>query len=114
MRALFFSRNNADLDLPETAFFQELVQLNFAKPKPVVCIKFAGLLEPMAREIENDQAAAALQNSMSRINSALGVNRVMQRLAQNRKIDAVFCNRRVLNIAEPVFEIIKSMFLRQL
>ena len=51
---------------------------------------------------------------MSCIDSPLGVNGVVQRLAQDCKIDAVFSNRRVFNIAKPVFEIIESVFLRQL
>ena len=38
---------------------------------------------------------------------------MMQRLAQDCKIDTVFRNWRIFNIAKPVFEIFKPMFLRQ-
>ena len=53
MRALFLSSDNAHLNLPEAAFFQELMQLHFAEAEPVVCVKFAGTFESMAQKIEN-------------------------------------------------------------
>ena len=53
MRALRFPRDDADLDLSETALFQELMQIHFAKAKPVICIKFPGLFEPVAQQVEN-------------------------------------------------------------
>ena len=69
----------------------------------------------MTQQVENHQAGRrASKSRWAACNSALGMNGVMQRLAQNRKIDTVFCDRRIFNVAEPVFEIFKSMFLRQL
>ena len=52
-------RNEADLDLSETAFLQELMQLHFAESEPVVCVQLAGAFEPVAQEVENHQSAAA-------------------------------------------------------
>src|ERR1043166_5271094 len=39
---------------------------------------------------------------------------VMQGLAENCKIDTVFRDGRVFNVAEPILEILESMLLRQL
>ena len=47
MRALLFPRNDADLNLSETAFFQELMQLHFAESEPVICVQFARAFEPV-------------------------------------------------------------------
>src|SRR5437667_2950962 len=53
MWALLFTRNNADLDLSKTSFFQKLMQLHFAESEPVVCVQFVGPFKPMAQKIEN-------------------------------------------------------------
>src|SRR6516162_2199635 len=42
------------------------------------------------------------------------MNGVVQRLAQDCKVDAVFRDWRVFNIAQPVFKVFESVFLRQL
>src|SRR6516225_655184 len=46
--------------------------------------------------------------------SSLGMNGVVQSLAKDRKIDTVFRDRRIFNVAEPILEILKSMLLREL
>jgi hypothetical protein len=42
------------------------------------------------------------------------MNGVVQGLAEDCKIDAVFRDRRVLNIAQPILKVLEAMFLRQL
>ena len=64
----------------------------------------------MAQKIENHQPAAAFQNPVRRRDGLLRMNGVMQRLTQNRKIDAVFRDRRIFDVAKPVFEILESVF----
>ena len=59
MRALFFLGNHADLDISESAFFQELMQLHFAESEPVICIQFASAFEPVTQKIENHESTAA-------------------------------------------------------
>ena len=59
MRALVFPRNDADLNVSKTAFFQELMQLHFAESEPVICIQLARAFEPVTQKIENHQSAAA-------------------------------------------------------
>ena len=114
MRALLFPGDNADLDIPEAAFLEELVQLDLAESEPVIRVKLTRLFESMTQKIENHQASAAFQNPVSSADGALGMNGVVQRLAEDCKVDAVFRDGWVLNIAQPVFKILEPVFLRQL
>src|SRR5947208_445914 len=114
MRSLLFPRYNAYFNLPEAASFKELMQLHFAEPQPMICIQFPGTFESMAQKIENRQPAAAFQNPVGSSDRFLGVNGMMQCLTQNRQIDTVFGNRRILNVAKAVLQILDSMFLCQL
>ena len=50
----------------------------------------------------------------ARGNGALGMDRVMQRLTENREVDRVLVDRRILDVAEAVFEILETVLLRQL
>ena len=81
MWTLFLARDDAYLDLAEIAFFQELVQLHFAKAEPVVCVEFARSFEAVAQKIENHQPTPALQDPARRRDGSLRMNGVMQRLA---------------------------------
>ena len=45
---------------------------------------------------------------------ALGMNGMVQSLAEDCKVDAFFRDRRVFNIAEPILKVLESVFLRQL
>jgi len=77
VRALLFPRYNAHFNLPEAAFFEELVQLHFAEPKPMICIQVPGSFESVAQEIEDRQPATAFQNPVGRSDSLLGMNGMM-------------------------------------
>ena len=114
VRALLFPGNDADLNVSETAFFQELMQLHFAESEPVICIQFASAFESVTQKIENHQSTAAFQNPTGCGDGSLGMNGVMQGLTENRKIDTVFCDRWIFNIPKPVLEILESMLLRKL
>src|SRR5207244_8732513 len=63
----------------------------------------------MGQKIENHQASAAFQNLVRGRDGSLRMNGVMQCLAQNRKIDTVFRDWRIFDIAEPVFEVLEAM-----
>ena len=51
---------------------------------------------------------------MSSVNGPLGMNGVVQGLAEDCEIDAVFSDRRIFNITQPVLEVLEAMLLRQL
>ena len=56
IRALFFPRDYANIDVLEAAVFQKLVQLHFAETEPVISVKLARSLEGMVQQIENHNA----------------------------------------------------------
>ena len=114
MRALLLACDDAHLNFAEAVFFQKLMQLHFAKSEPVVRIQFAGPFEAMAQKIEDDQPPPAFQQAMCRRDGTLRMNGVMQRLTQNRQIDTVVCDRRIFDVAKPVFKIFESMLFCQL
>ena len=114
MRALLLACDDAHFNFAEAVFFQKLVQLHFTEAEPVVRVQFASPFEAMVQKIEDDQPSAAFQKAMCRRDGALRMNGVMQRLAQNRKIDTVVCDRRIFNVAKPVFEIFEAVFFCEL
>ena len=58
MRALFFTRDHPDVDVFEAGVFKQLMQFNFTEAEPMIGIQFARLLELMAEQIQNDDAAS--------------------------------------------------------
>ena len=114
MGTLLFPGNDADLDIPEAAFLEQLVQLNFTETKPVVRVKFTRFLESMTQEIENHQTASAFQKPVSSVNGPLGMNGVVQGLAEDCEVDAVLRDRRIFNITQPVLKVFEPMLLCQL
>src|SRR5256714_15400909 len=114
MWALFFPRDDCDFDVLEPGAFEKLMELHFAEAEPVIGVKLAGALKPVAEQIENDDAAAVAQDAMGAGDGALGMDRVVQCLAENGEIDRAFRNRRVFDVAETIFQIGEAMFLREL
>src|SRR5438309_5939027 len=113
MRALLFPRDNADFNLAKTGFFQKFVQTDLAEAEPVVGVKLARLFETMTEEIEHNDASIFFQNSMRRFDRAFRFYGVMQSLTQNSKIDTVLGNRRVLDITQPILQVLKAVFARK-
>jgi hypothetical protein len=89
------------------------VQLHLAEAKPMIGVQLTRPIEPMAQQIQNHQTTIAFQDAMRRGHGLFGVHRVMQGLAQNSQIHAVLRDRRIFNIAQPVFEIFEIMFSRK-
>src|SRR4029077_16060029 len=57
---------------------------------------------------------AFFQNTMGGGDGALGPDRMMQRLTQEREVDRVLVDRWILDVAQAVFEILETVALRQL
>src|SRR2546423_4234159 len=103
MWALFFPRDDCDFDVLEPGAFEKLMELHFAEAEPVIGVKLAGALKPVAEQIENDDAAAFAQDAMGAGDGALGMDRVVQGLAENGEIDRAFRNRRGFRVTQPLF-----------
>src|SRR4029077_1944709 len=110
MGILFLAGNYRHLDLTKPGAFEQLMEPDFAKAEPVIRIQLSRFLKVVTEQIEDNDPAILLQNSMRRLDRSLRLDRGMQRLTQQNKIDARFCNRRVFQIAKPVFEIFERMF----
>jgi len=91
-----------------------LVELDFAEPEPVIGVKLASALEAMTEQIEDHDAAVFAENAVGAGDGALGMDRVVQCLAENGEVDCAFRNWRIFDVAQTVFEIGEAVFLREL
>src|SRR2546423_7415718 len=114
MRALFLARYHRDLNVLEAGRFEKLMELHFAEAEPVIGVKLAGAFETVVEQIEDHDAAAFAQDAMGARDGALGMDRVVQCLAENREIYRAFRNRRVFDVAETIFQIGEAMFFGEL
>ena len=109
MRTVLLARDNRHLDFAEAGFLQPLLQLHLTETQPVIGVKLARPLETMAQQIEDYEPPAFAQNAIRPGDSPFGMNRVMQRLAQDCQVHRPFFNGWIFDIAESVFEIGKAM-----
>src|SRR4029078_5976391 len=111
MGTLLFPENDAALNIPEAAFLEQLVQLHFTETKPMVSVKFTRFLESMTQEIENHQTASSFKKPARGVNGPLGLNGVVKGLAEDCEVDAVFSDRRIFNVTQPVLQVFEPMLL---
>src|SRR5271170_8039437 len=88
------------------------MQIAFGKTKPAIAVKFTRLVEIVLEQIENQNLSVRLQNFVRGNNGGGGNLGMVQRLAQNHEVNAVRVNRRVLQIAEPEFQIFQAVLFR--
>src|SRR5437763_15682590 len=113
MRALFLPRHDRDLDVFEAARLEKLMELHFAEAEPVVRVKLTRALETVAEQIENHDPPALAQHPVSARDRPLRMDRVMERLAQDREGDRAVFARRIFDVTEAVLEIREPVPLRQ-
>ena len=68
----------------------------------------------MAQQIQNHNAPVLSQNGVGALDRAFRLRRMMQRLTENREIDAFLCNRWLLHVAKAIFDVAKAVIFRQL
>lgn len=81
------------------------MEFDLGEAQPDMPVEFAGLLMRVAQQVENQDAPAGFEDFASGIQSLLGNGCMVQCLAEKGDIDRVGVDRRILDIAEPVFEI---------
>src|SRR5439155_20143584 len=114
LRVLFLSRDHAHFDVAKTRVFEQLMQFSLAKTEPAVGIKLARFLEAVTQQIEHNDTAVLFQHATRRGDCPLRLDRVMQRLAQQNKVDTFIRDRRIFQVAQPVLDIFETVFLRKL
>ena len=93
--------------------FQEALQIEFGETEPEVRIHFAGFLEVVSVQVEDGGAAARFENSPRFGDGALGVRRVVQRLAEEGHIDRAGAYGHVFQVAQAVFQVGDAVLARQ-
>src|SRR2546423_8968653 len=89
------------------------MQFHFAKTEPAVGVELPRLFKTMTEQTEHNDAAAAFQNATRRRHRPLRFDCVMQGLTEQDKIDALFRDRRIFQIAEAILEIFEAVLLRK-
>ena len=112
-RRLAFARDDRGFDSGKTGFFEHLLEFDFGESQPDMAVEFAGLLVRVAEQVEDQNPAAGAQDFMGRLQGALRSGCVVEGLTEKREIDAPRFDRRLLDVAEPVFEIGKSVLDRK-
>ena len=77
----------------------------------MIGVKLTGALEAVTEQIEDHDSSAPSQHAMSARDRVLGMNRVMQRLTQNREVDRALGDRRIFDIAESILKIGEAVLL---
>ena len=77
-----FFGNDPHLGLAETSLLDPVVELVFFETEPAVSVKFSGFLETMGAEVEDEQAAAGLEDAKGFLQRQPRVLGVVQGLAE--------------------------------
>ena len=93
------------MDFGEAGVVEEGVKFRGVEAEPDVGVEFAGLLEAVLEEVEDDDASAGARDPKCFAHGAGGLLRVVQRLAEKGEVHFAIGDGRGFEIAEAVFEI---------
>src|SRR5260370_11451902 len=105
--------HNRTLHIPETCPTQEPDQLHFCKAEPQVGVQLPRFFKMMLGQIEHGDTPSRLQYPESLGHCPIRVLRMMQRLAEERKVDRLILNRECLQIALAIIQVGHTMAARQ-
>ena len=86
MRRFGFAVDDCRVQIGEACLLEIAAQFKFGETEPDVGIYFSGFFELMTKKIENRDAPAGFEDAPRFGNGALGMLRVMQRLAEECQI----------------------------
>jgi hypothetical protein len=110
MGRLLFASYDAYFNLLKSGRLEPLVQIAFDETEPAIPVKLVGPLEFVLQEVQKHDLASRFDDFVSGSDSFGRFFRVMQRLAENRKVNALGFHWRVLEIAATEFEIFEIVF----
>src|ERR1700752_3289880 len=87
MRSFGFFVNHREFDSAKAGFFHRRLQFDFAEAKPFIGIELASFFKAMLREVEYCDPAARFENSPGFGDCTLRMQRVMERLREEDKVD---------------------------
>jgi hypothetical protein len=105
----FLAIGDDGFDVRESRAFQHGGEVAFREAEPAVGVEFAGFLEVVLEEVEDDEAAAGFEDSEGGVEGALGVFRVMEGLAKDGEVEGLVIDGWFFEIAEAVFEVVKAV-----
>lgn len=86
MRSFGFAVDERDLGIAEARFAKKIEDFHLREAEPDVGVKVARLFERMALEIEDDDAAAGLENAGGFVDGLLRVEGVVEALGEERDV----------------------------
>src|SRR6185369_8266838 len=106
---LLFTSDNGDFDFLEPRSLQPAMQVTLRETEPGVAVELARALKFMLQEVEDHDLSTRAQDlvsSIDRVGRCLGV---MQGLAENHEIDALWIDGRGFEVAEAELEVFQSV-----
>lgn len=95
-----FAVDGGDVGGAEAGLLEEVQKLDLGEAEPDVGVEFAGLFEGMALEVEDDDAAAGLQYTKGFVDGLLGVEGVVERLAEEGQVHGGVGEGKFFEVAE--------------
>ena len=105
-------REELHLDLEQARRAEPVAEVGLAEAEPVVAVEFAGLVEVVLVEIEDDESTALAEELRSGGDGLLGIGDMVERLAEDDEIDAAGRDGWIGEIAEAVLEVGDVFLLR--
>jgi len=103
--------DDGGFDGGEFFLFQHVGQFGFGEAEPGVGVEFAGLVEAVLVEVEDDEGAAGFEDAVCFAEGAGGMFGVVEGLGEEGEIDGGVVDGDFLDVAEAVFEVGEVVFL---
>lgn len=105
----FFLISDDGFDFGEAGGFQHRGQAAFGEAEPAICVECAGLGELVLEEIEDDDAAAGLENFEGCVDGCLRIFCMMEGLAEDGEVDGFFLDGGGFDIADAEFQVMDAV-----
>ena len=110
---LGFLGHHAYFGLRETGFFDPVVEFVLLESEPTVGVQLPGFLEAVGAQVEDDQAAARLEDAEGFGEGLARVLGVVEGLTQQGEVDAPVREGDLLDVAEDVGQVAQMLLLGQ-
>jgi len=100
--------DDGGLDVCEAGVLEHGFEVGLGEAKPLVGVEFAGFFEAVLDEVEDDDAAAGLEDAMGFGEGAGGVQGVVEGLRKEGEIDGGRVDGDLFHVAEAVFDVLDA------
>lgn len=106
------SRDDGDLDPSKPSLFHPILEIGLGESEPPIPVEFPRAFETMLHEIEDHDLTPWFEDAMDALEGPGGRLGVVERLAEDDKVDRIGIDRRILEIAVSELEIGHPILLR--